>query len=357
MKLSTNSRKQSGNSRKVPAILQRMLRTQRKSSGATLLLSIAVGFVLAIVGVGLFLFIELIGGNKLVLNAVDAGTLGAARAILAVSLSQAEASDQNIIPRPFVYYCVDSNNNLPAGLVIDANGVETPIDANGNKITQTYYNITSYNACAMYTLYTCLNAANGIGDPAQANYLVQCINNFANHLAADIKNAPSVQNAFNTLANNNSTNILPLSNSVFPNLFGPHTVAEMVPGSIKFACDQAQGASDTYFPTNFTKNWTQVGTIYSTQPSNTGQPPLIKAGTPIDISKFAPGSGLTGNICLVPMDYHEETHLITARQHLIPHQNLPAPAPAPIQRLPLPAILLLITRFNSVTRPLATLAI
>lgn len=311
-------------------------RNSHRPSGATLSLAIVLAMLVVIIGVGLFYMMEFFGGSKQLDNATDAGTLAAARQIMAISLTPDQINhtdgkgNLDVISQHFKFYCVDSNNNFPTGLITDAQGNSTPLFDNqgtpSNPPTPTFYNIVSYNMCCMYTLYTCLNAANhnNPAEIANANNLVACLNNFANYLSQDIANTAqlpgsTIPAAFASITEQNPTNILPSwlpksLNGGFPwnntKAMGPQVT--MVPNTMHFARDTSYKVSNCYFPASITNNWTpgELELISSNTTNSASGQTLIKAGLPINLKDIS--AALVGSITLVPLG-QENTHLVSSQ--------------------------------------------
>ncbi len=162
---------------------------QRQRRGATLGLVAVCVLVLTLLGSICYFFISMIGGNKQVCSATDAGTLAAARSLLSITVPASSLSSE------FQQLGVDP-------------GTGAPDPANGQM------NILAYNRAAGASLLIALNANEEATLQAysNANTVIANLETFGNGLNTAINSAVALgnasANAFTQIAQQNNINMM-----------------------------------------------------------------------------------------------------------------------------------------------------
>jgi hypothetical protein len=198
--------------------------SSHRKKGATLGLIPVLLLVMILIGMATFIFTELFGGNRQLINATDAGALATARNLLAVGLMPTEVSQ---LPPEF------------QALGVDNSGAPTGVDGStGLAANNSIFNVYAFNRAAGLTLLIALNAAED-GSPSaisNANTLINALNTFGTNLNADLANDPSFANTFIDLSSSNQTTMLGTSNIELGNN-----------EKVQFASIPSEGKANIYF--------------------------------------------------------------------------------------------------------------
>ncbi len=298
----------------------------RDKEGATLGLIPFVILLITVIGLAWFYLAQFIGGNKQLVNGTDSGALGAAKQMLGVGLSSAEAS---ALPIEFQTLGVD-NTGTPISI--------DPTTGAPN-VSSAIYNVYAFNRAAGYTLLVALNAAED-GSPtaiANANTLITALNTFGSELNADLGTTSQLTSTFANLADSNNTNMMG-SNSSIALGNGDNFQFASVPG-------QGTGQANVYFNSSIYANdaklqgWINSATAGSptvsqknsrynaSDPSAQSGQPFMLAYKSLDISAITGRGGFTTPIYASAVNPSQIPHMITEGR--FNNTNAPAGCYAP----------------------------
>jgi hypothetical protein len=195
------------------------IRLPQRAKGATLGLVAASVLILTLVGSACYFFLTMLGGNRQVTSATDAGALAAARSLFSITVGT------STLPSEFQQLGVDL-------------GTGAPDSVNGQM------NILAYNRAAGAALLIALNANEEATSQAyvNANKVIGELESFGGALNTAISSAVQLNNSaanlFQQMAQENSINLMGNNSTV--NLINNLTVAAV-------NTDDSGGKSNVYF--------------------------------------------------------------------------------------------------------------